>query len=102
MTYHPLGSALITIGSTGAVSLGSVSHDGLQMANRVDINAVKTNAGDVIIGDFQIAADISHGGIPLSPGDFYLIEIITSLQIIFVNGTPGDKISINFWQGDRV
>jgi hypothetical protein len=101
-TYKSNGSAKITIAHTGqALSLASWAPNGLQSANRVDIIPLAGNGGSIMIGDNTVAADQTNGGILMAVGDTYTIELITCLQVIFVNGTAGDGISINWWIGDR-
>lgn len=101
--YRANGSNLIPIVHTGqAVSLASFTTTNQQSANRVDIYAPAGNSAPIIVGDFQISNTTSRGGILLNPGDSYTLELITCLQIIFVNGTAGDSASINWWIGDRV
>lgn len=95
--YKTNGSAKILIITTGVPVQLSAS----QLANRVDIQALKGNAGDIIIGDNQIAQDNSKGGIEMPAGSVYNIELIRDLTSIYVNGTAGDGITINWWIGDR-
>ena len=106
------GSFILRVASTGVpVSLGSPFPGGLWNANRVDIQALVGNSAPIMVGDYQVAADQSNGGVLLnvlpasSPNpaqpDAYLIELITSLQGIFINGQAGDGVSVNWWRGDR-
>lgn len=73
-----------------------------QLANRVDIQALKSNSGDIIVGDNQIAVDQSKGGIALDKsGQAYNIELVRDMTNIFINGSAGDGVSVNWWIGDR-
>lgn len=96
-SFKTNGSFKVTIGVTGqAVILAPT-----QIANRADVQAFPGNAGNIIVGDNQIANDQSKGGMLLAPGDTYDIELIRDLSQIYVNGTSGDSVSVNWWIGDR-
>lgn len=98
--YKQNGSATITLTST-PISLGSIGAGGSLPANRVDIQALSTNVGSVIVGASGIQSDQATGGIALAKGDTYEIELLNDLNIIFIAGTAGDKVAINWWVGDR-
>lgn len=93
-----LASYTVTITSTNvAQAISPVS----QQANRLDIQAGKSNAADIFVGASNIKNDGSQGGIDLGAGDVYNIELITDLIPVYVVGTAGDKVTINYWIGDR-
>lgn len=98
------GSKKLLIGATNTpVSLGSAfTPAGSFPVNRVDIQAITTNAAKIYIGDNGVQNGPDGGGIFLAPGDVYNIEIITDLIGIFANGQIGDGITFNWWIGDRV
>lgn len=101
MDFKTMGSKKITI-SGGPISLGTPYPAGSLKVNRVDVQALSSNTSPVVVGDSDIAQDASNGGIELVPGQVYNIELISDLRNIFINGTPGDAVSINWWIGDRV
>jgi hypothetical protein len=112
ITYRSNGSVTVKIAVTGqAVSLGSVFAGGAQTANRVDIQPLTTNTSPIIVGDYQISNTQSNGGILLNvfpyangipaQADIYNLELITCLQTLFINGTAGDGVTINWFIGDR-
>lgn len=93
--YKILKSGVVTITVTGhavALPLGS--------SNRIDIQALSTNASSVIVGDNSITNLQSGGGIALVPNQVYNLEKVTSPNMIFVNGASGDGISFNYWIGE--
>jgi hypothetical protein len=92
------GSFKVTIVSTGiAVSLVNQS----LRTDRIDIQAVNGNAGAILVGDSTITNDLAHGGISLSAGDVYSLELIKDALLIYINGTAGDSVTVNWWVGDR-
>ena len=70
--------------------------------NRLDIQALKSNSGPIVIGDFSVTSDQANGGIQLYPGEVYLIELLKDATNIFIVGTAGDAVSYNWYIGDRV
>jgi hypothetical protein len=102
------GSGVVKIAVTGqAISLGSIFPNGAQNVSRVDVQALSGNVNSIIVGASQnIATDQSRGGIILNvygnnQVDHYTIELLTCIQVIFINGTEGDGVSFNYWIGDR-
>lgn len=96
--FNTNGSFTVIIASTGvAQPLVATS----LRADRVDIQAAPGNAGNAIVGDSTITNDFLHGGIVLSASDVYNLEILKDLLPVYVVGTAGDKVMINWWIGDR-
>lgn len=76
--------------------------NGSTPCNRVDIRALDTNVGPVVIGDSSILPDLSNGGMPLEAGEVYNIELITDLLPIFINAAnANDGVTFVYWLGDR-
>src|ERR1035437_6874334 len=99
-SFKPNGSVLITIAVTGtAVSLASLASGGSQPAVRADVHAPSANVNTVYIGDGTVLNGLTNGGIALAPGDIYNLEMLADLNTVFVNGTAGDTVSLNWWQG---
>ena len=96
--FQTLKSFTVVIASTGvAMPLVSITTP----ANRIDIQAAPGNAAALLVGASNITSDSLNGGISLSAGDVYNIELITDLKPIYIAGTAGDKVLVNFWIGDR-
>lgn len=92
------GSLKVLIAVTGV----AVKINPTILANRVDIQALKTNAADIIVGDNTISTDQSAGGIALDKsGQAYNIELVKDMTSIYINGQAGDGVSVNWWTGDR-
>lgn len=98
MIYAPLGNIYRQIVSTGvAIPLSALS----QPAVRVDIQAPKTNSGPVWIGDGSVKNDFSNGGQQLFPGDTYNLTSAVDLVLMYVNGSAGDGVSVNWYQAQN-
>lgn len=96
-TFKPIGGAKVLVASTGQAVQFPV---GIRI-NRVDIQALAANAGSVVIGDSGVTTDLANGGISLSAGDVYNVELVSDMSFIYVNGTSGDGVQILYWVGDR-
>ena len=62
--------------------------DGYDVAcKRVDLQASVDNTADILVGDSGVVANGSGGGIRLSPGDFYSIDIdnLTDIWVIAIS-----------------
>lgn len=91
-----IGRAVIAVGGS-AVALTPASTP----ARRVDIQALKSNSAEVFIGDRSVQNSSTAGGISLSPGEIYNIELISDLINIYVNGSISEGVSFIWWIGDR-
>ena len=62
--------------------------DGYDVAcKRVDLQASVDNTADILVGDSGVVANGSGGGVRLSPGDFYSIDIdnLTDIWVIAIS-----------------
>lgn len=100
-TYLPNGSLTVTVQSTG-VPVPLATAQFLPVAYRVDIQALRANGANVIVGGSGITQDLANGGMDMAAGDVYNVELIKDLSSIFVVGNAGDGVTINWWVGDRV
>lgn len=98
MNYQPNNAGKTIVTTSGSpvplVSIGTP-------ANRVDIQALLGNTGNIAIGGIGVSASTPYGVI-LKAGDVYNIEKITDLINIYVDSTVnGEGVSWTSWIGEN-
>ena len=72
--------------------------DGYDVAcKRVDLKASPTNTDDIWVGDSGVLANGLGGGIRLSPGDFYSIDIDNLTDIWVIAISANQSIHFNYF-----
>lgn len=97
MGYSPNTAGKTTVTTAGSpVALVTISTP----ANRVDIQALLSNTGNIAVGGIGVNASMPYGVI-LKPGDVYSIEKIVDLITIIVDSTvSGEGVSYTSWLGE--
>ena len=103
------GALYTTHGMTGMVSGGNFDidtsaeqldggTDGYDVpCKRVDLKASPTNTADIWLGDSGVLANGLGGGIRLSPGDFYSIDIDNLTDIWVIAISANQSIHFNYF-----
>jgi spore maturation protein SpmB len=71
---------------------------GSEAIRRIDMQAFSTNKGTIYVGDSNIDTDGTAGGIALSAGDFYSIEVDDKDLVYVVASQDNQKISYNIFK----
>jgi hypothetical protein len=97
MDYTPIGDGNTVVPTAGTpVTLTQASTP----CNRVDIQALLTNSGNITVGGQTVSASIPKG-ITLEPGDVYNIEKLTDIVGIMIDAlVDGDGVSYTYWKGE--
>ena len=85
-----------TVG-TSAEQLITGGADGATACKRVDIMAHPSNTGYIWVGDSAVSVDGLNGGIRLSPGDFYSMDIDNTGDIYVIATVDTENVCYNYF-----
>ena len=85
-----------TVG-TSAEQLITDGADGATACKRVDIMAHPSNTGYIWVGDGAVSVDGLNGGIRLSPGDFYSMDIDNTGDVYAIATVDGENVCYNYF-----
>jgi hypothetical protein len=85
-----------TVG-TSAEQLITDGADGATACKRVDIMAHPSNTGYIWVGDSAVSVDGLNGGIRLSPGDFYSMDIDNTGDIYVIATVDTENVCYNYF-----
>jgi len=85
-----------TVG-TSAEQLITDGVDGATACKRVDIMAHPSNTGYIWVGDSAVSVDGLNGGIRLSPGDFYSMDIDNTGDIYVIATVDTENVCYNYF-----
>ena len=71
--------------------------DGDVACKRIDIMAHPDNTGYIWIGDSAVSVDGYNGGIRLSPGDFYSMDIDNTGDVYAIATVNGENVCFNYF-----
>ena len=83
-----------TVGTSAEKISGA---DGDVACKRVDIMAHPDNTGYIWVGDSAVSVDGLNGGIRLSPGDFYSMDIDNTGDIYVIATVDGENVCYNYF-----
>jgi len=83
-----------TVGTSAEKISGA---DGDVACKRVDIMAHPDNTGYIWVGDSAVSVDGLNGGIRLSPGDFYSMDIDNTGDVYAIATVDGENVCFNYF-----
>jgi|TARA_R110002020_G_scaffold18579_2_gene64686 hypothetical protein len=83
-----------TVGTSAEKISGA---DGDVACKRVDIMAHPDNTGYIWIGDSAVSVNGLNGGIRLSPGDFYSMDIDNTGDVYAIATVDGENVCFNYY-----
>ena len=83
-----------TVGTSAEKISGA---DGDVACKRVDIMAHPSNTGYIWVGDSAVSVDGLNGGIRLSPGDFYSMDIDNTGDVYAIATVDGENVCFNYY-----